>query len=189
MQKCKIKNLGGITIMITKNKRFRGEWSEYLFQDGVEYSMEEVFEKIKKMLGFMENRKMRVDATMWINPNQFSYMYLLSKEEIKTYTEYFKMKQFDNASASKIVECMNAVYHMLYISVEEALDFADYTSQNRMTLTKGMMDKFGVDFNEIKLFLDEVMVKNAEFCISQVIKYGKAFCEDLQALVKEIAQE
>ena len=171
------------------SKNYIEEWDEYLFQDGVEYSIEEVFEKIRRMLDFMENRKMRVDATMWINPNQFSYMYLLSKEEIETYTEYFKMKQFDNASASKIVECMNAVYQMLDISVEEALDFADYTSQNRMTLTKGMKDKFDVDFIEIQLFLDEVMVKNAEFCIGQVIKYGKAFCEDLETLTKEINKQ
>jgi len=75
---------------------------------------------------------------------------------------------------------------MLDLSLDEALDFADYTSQNRLTLTKGMKDKFDVDLNEISLFLDEVMVKNEEFCVKQVIKYGKEICDDIETLIHKL---
>jgi|GEM_PF-4390896 hypothetical protein len=168
---------------------YKEEWNKYLFEDGVEYSMEEVFEIIKRMLEFLRSRRMRIDATMWINPNQYSYMYLLSNEEIKKYLKYFEDKQFTTDSARIIVNGMGVAYHYFDITFDEALDFADYISQNRITFTQGAKDKFNVDFNEIQLFLDDVMVKNAEFCIAQVIKHGQAFCEALEALVKEINKQ
>lgn len=164
---------------------FKKEWNAYLFQEGVEYSKSEVIEKIIMMYKFFKSKKMRVDVTLWTNPKKFEQMYRLTDEEVQKYTEFFKRKLFDSESCNKIVHCMGVVYHMLDISLDEALDFADYTSQNRLTLTKGMKDKFDVDLDEISLYFENVMVKNAKFCVNQVLKYGKELCDDLEKIINE----
>lgn len=161
----------------------REEWKEYLFQDGIEYTAEGVARVIANMFQYLESKKMRLDITMVTDPAQFAEMNQLSSEQIEQYINYFENQHYDNESARKIVKCMNVVYHTLDITIDEALDFAEYVSANGLTLTKGMNDKFGVDFNEINLFLVEVMEKNAMFCAKQVINYGREIIEDIKNLL------
>lgn len=162
----------------------KDEWNKYLFQIEKEYSIEEMVDVIWSMFCYLKTNRMRFDITMLTDPKRFANMYLLSNEEIQTYLRYFKDKQFDDESAMKIVNCMGIVYHMLDISLDEARHFADYTSQNRITLTKGIKDKFDVDLNEINLFLEEVMEKNVVFCFEQAIKCGKEIFKDIEVMLK-----
>lgn len=161
----------------------RDEWKEYLFQDGIEYTTEGIARVLANMFQYLESKKMRLDITMVTDPAQFAEMYQLSSEQIEQYINYFENQHYDNESARKIVKCMNVVYHTLDITIDEALDFAEYVSTNGLTLTKGMNDKFGVDLNEINLFMIEVMEKNVAFCVKQVVKYGSAIIEDIKKLL------
>ena len=104
----------------------REEWKKYLLDENKEYTDEEIMEKFKNAVSYLQAKHMRYDLKMLSKPGNKDEWYHLSDSDKANYLQVFLKERYTLESCEKLISTMDAAYHLLNISKEEASRFVLY---------------------------------------------------------------
>lgn len=165
------------------DKTVRKEWEQYLFEEGKEYTFEEVIQKIADVVTFLKEKNARVTANMFLNSNAADLEYHLSEAEKEKYIQLFNEKGYAISDCETIVKVIDAIYHGFDITVEKAYEMAEYTVEKHLTVTQMLKNILQVDLDEVKEFADTVLEEMLVYTKAKTVECGKEFAEMINGLL------
>lgn len=145
----------------------REEWKKYLLDENKEYTDEEIMEKFKNAVSYLQAKHMRYDLKMLSEPGNKDEWYHLSDSDKANYLQVFLKERYTLESCEKLISTMDAAYHLLNISKEEASRFVLYCAERHLTMTDGIERKYGVSMEEVIEYIDDVLVQYRSYCFSK----------------------
>lgn len=158
----------------------KNEWKHYIFDETKDYTFEEAIEKALEAFNYLVAHKIRVNIDMIIDKGSFEKEHHMSEEQKRKYVKNFACKGYTLDSCTKIINCMDVIYHMFNISISDAELIADYAAQNKYTLTKALKDKLYVDLDEVSEFIDNVFGNIATYFMLKTLQSGMELIELLK---------
>ncbi|MBU5479351.1 hypothetical protein KQI69_09050 [Eubacterium sp. MSJ-13] len=110
-------------------KHVKEEWQQYLLDEKKEYTEEQLIEKFKCAVNYLKEKHMRMDQEMFTNPDNVDKKYNLSEKDKQDYGKAFQKEGYALQDCKKIMCVMDAVYHVLDISKEDARQFTLYIAE------------------------------------------------------------
>ena len=80
---------------------------------------------------------------------------------------------------------MDAVYHVLDISKEEARQFTLYIAENHLTLTDAIERKYHLSLSEYDDYMEVVLMPYANYCGRKSLQLGKELVDILAVVFAE----
>lgn len=163
-------------------KEIKKEWKEYLLDENKECTTDELIECFKKALNYLFLKHIRINSDMLVNPQRASEQYHLSEPDQENYIMLFQNEGYAAQDSKKMVEVMDALYHMLDISKQEAYEFTLYIAENHMTLTEAIEKRYGISMDDVNEYMDIVLTPYAEYAMKVAEKLGK----ELLSILSEV---
>lgn len=151
----------------------REEWKEFLLDEGKEYTLAQFIEKFKCAVDYLHSKHMRVSSKMLIKRGEYDLQFHLDEEDQEYYTRVFAKEGYALKDCKKIVEVMDALYHMLDISKEEASCFTLNIAENHLTLSAAIEEKYGISIAECEEYLEKILEPYVDYYAKKTPQYGK----------------
>ena len=161
------------------------EWKEFLLDDSKEYTLEQFIEKFKQAVDYLHSKHMRIGSQMLTERRAYDLQFHLDEIEKEYYTRIFEKEGYALKDCKKIVEVMDALYHMLDISKEEASCFALYIADNHLTLSAAIEEKYGLSIAEYEEYLEKILEPYVDYCVKKIFRYGKELFDILLEVFEE----
>ena len=149
------------------------EWKEFLLDDSKEYTLEQFIEKFKQAVDYLHSKHMRIGSQMLTERRAYDLQFHLDEIEKEYYTRIFEKEGYALMDCKKIVEVMDALYHMLDISKEEASCFTLYIADNHLTLSAAIEEKYGISIAECEEYIEKILEPYADYYARKTPQYGK----------------
>ena len=182
-----------VNIRVVHNEpEIKEEWQEYALDSSKEYPYEEIIEKFKYALSYLQERHMKIDFEIprifmgIIDIGAIEDKYTLSEDEKIFYAKEFEKEGYASEDCQKIVQVMQAVYRLLNISKEEARDFTLYIAENNLKLTDAVKQRYGFSMSEAEEYIDEILVPYANYGLIHAAKLGENFINIILESLSEI---
>ena len=178
--------------VVHSEPKIKEEWQEYALDSTKEYTYEEIIEKFKYALSYLQERHMKIDYEISktfmgvIDIDAIGDKYNLSEDENVFYAKEFEKEGYVPEDCQKIVQVMQAVYRVLNISKEEAKDFTLYIAENNLKVTDAIKQKYGFSISEAEEYMDEILVPYVNYALIHTAKLGKEFMDIMSELLSEI---
>ena len=155
-------------------EEIRNEWKRYLLDENRDYSLSEFIEKFREAVVFLKEKGIRVTKELIIlSLDDYEKEYRLMDDEKLYYTKQFMNRGYKENDSQTIVKVMDALYHMLDISKEEAEKITDYIAENHLTLTDAISEKYGISIEDVTKYTNTILKSYLEYSTNKVIQYGK----------------
>ena len=168
------------------SKTVRKEWEQYLFEAGKDYTLEEAISKAINATMFLKNKGIRITKNMFLDSEQYGLDFRLSESEKTAYAQKFNEEGYAPHHCEAIVKVMDVIYHTFDITMDKAYEVTQYTTDNHLTLTQAIFDKFNVDFNEIEEFINTVLPEILQYFINKTVKYGRELNEIINEVISSL---
>lgn len=161
------------------SKNVKEEWKQYSLEEGKEYTIEQLVEKFKYAVSYLKAKHVRIDYEMCAFPNRVNEKYHLSERDKQDYEKAFQNEGYAPQDCKKIVCVMDAVYHILDISKEEAGQFTLYVAEKHLTLTDALKKKYGLSVSECEEYMNTILMPYVDCCREKVFQSGKELMDVL----------
>ena len=161
-----------------RKEEIRNVWKQYLLDENRDYSLSEFTEKFREAVGFLKENGIRVTKEV-LNSDDYEKEYRLTDDEKLYYAKRFMNRGYNENDSKVIVKTMDALYHILNVSKEEAEKFTEYAADNRMTLTVAIRKKYGIPIEDVIKYTNTILESYLEYGTKKTIQYGKEVIEIL----------
>ena len=156
------------------SKKVKDEWKQYLLDEEKDYSVEQLIEKFKYAVSYLKSHHLRIVPEMFTDsdPDIVDEKYHLSDKDKEVYAKSFEKEGYAPQDCKTIIKVMDAVYHVLDISKEEARQFTLYIAENHLTLTDVIERKYGLSLKECNEYKESILLPYADYYAKKVIQEG-----------------
>ena len=138
------------------NKKVKEEWKQYLLDENQEYTMDQLSEKFRMAVNYLQSKHIRLNEQMLMNLKVVESQLHLSEQDREQYAAQFQKEGYLPQDSMKMVEVMDALYHLLDISKDEAVQLTLYIAENHYTLTEAIEIKYPISLHECNDFLEKL---------------------------------
>ena len=146
------------------NKKVKEEWKQYLLDENQEYTMDQLSEKFRMAVNYLQSKHIRLNEQMLMNLKVVESQLHLSEQDREQYAAQFQKEGYLPQDSMKMVEVMDALYHLLDISKDEAVQLTLYIAENHLTLAEAIEIKYGFSLDECNDFLEIVLAPYVTYC-------------------------
>lgn len=161
------------------SKKVKDEWKQYLLDEKEDNSAEQVIEKFKYAVSYLKLHHMRIVPEMFTDSDIIDEKYCLSDKDKELYANLFEKEGYTSQDCKTIVKVMDAAYHALDISKEEARKFTLYIAENHMTLTDAIERKYNFSLSKYDDYIEVVLMPYVSYCARKAIQEGLTLIEIL----------
>lgn len=165
------------------SKKVKDEWKQYLLDEEKDYSVEQITERFKYAVSYLRLHHIRIVPEMFTDPDIVDEKYRLSNEDKELYVKSFEIDDYTSQDCKKLIKVMDAVYHTLDISKEEAKQFTLYIAENHLTVTDAIERKYGFSLSEYDDYVEVVLMPYVSYCAKKAVQEGMALIEILSKIV------
>lgn len=165
------------------SKKVKDEWKQYLLEEKKDYSIEQIIEKFKHAISYLKLHHMRIVLERFTDPDLVDEKYRLSNEDKEIYVKSFEIDDYTSQDCKKLIKVMDAVYHTLDISKEEARQFTLYIAENHLTVTDAIERKYGFSLSEYDDYVEVVLMPYVSYCAKKGVQEGVTLIEILSKVV------
>lgn len=166
-------------------KEIENEWKQYLLDEDKEYELSELLQNFKRAVDFLRTKGLRISKISLLTPKDFDKEFHLSEDDKSYYLQRFVNKGYNKHDSETIITVMDALYHMLDITKEQAEKFTEYIAENHMTLSDAISEKYGISLDEINEYMEVVLGSYLKYCIKKSLQYGKELIDILAEVFSE----
>lgn len=165
------------------SKIVRKEWKKYMFNENEHYDDEQVINKIKEICDYLQMKHLRIVFGMTFFSEYIQKQYHLTDEEKRNYANIFRANGYVPDACKTLVQTTDALYHMLDISKEEAMQLSLYTAENHLTLSEAIENKYDFSINEFNEFMETVLIPDSKYLEKRMIQNSKEMIDLLKEYV------
>lgn len=167
------------------SKKVKDKWKQYLLDEEKDYSVEQLIEKFKYAVSYLKSHHIRIVHEMFTDPGIVDKKYHLSDKDKEVYAKSFEKEGYAPQDCNTIIKVMDAVYHVLDISKEEARQFTLYIAENHLTLTDAIERKYHLSLSEYDDYMEVVLMPYVNYCGRKALQLGKELVEILAVVFAE----
>lgn len=167
------------------SKKVKDEWKQYLLDEKEDYSVEQIIEKFKYAVSYLKSHHIRIVPEMFTDSGIVDKKYHLSDKDKKVYAKSFEKEGYAPQDCKTIIKVMDAVYHVLDISKEEARQFTLYIAENHLTLTDAIERKYHLSLSEYDDYMEVVLMPYVNYCGRKALQLGKELVDILAVMFAE----
>lgn len=109
----------------------------------------------------------------------------MSDKDKEVYAKSFEKEGYAPQDCKTIIKVMDAVYHVLDISKEEARQFTLYIAENHLTLTDAIERKYHLSLSGYDDYMEVVLMPYVNYCGRKALQLGKELVEILAVVFAE----
>lgn len=90
------------------NKKVKEEWKQYLLDENQEYTMDQLSEKFRMAVNYLQSKHIRLNEQMLMNLKVVESQLHLSEQDREQYAAQFQKEGYLPQDSMKMVEVMDA---------------------------------------------------------------------------------